>query len=277
MKSWYRIVVELAPEAFETASNVLFELGCCGIQEEAEENDGRLIAYFPSETLRAEVLRQVRARLPSVTVSVEEVETTDWAATWRDRFEPVWPSSRIVVCAPWHEVAEPENGIRILIEPKTAFGTGGHPTTRLALRTMEGVIRPGDRVLDVGTGSGILAIAARRLGASEALAVDTDPQAIENVRENAALNGVDGIVVETRSVAAEDSGYDLVVANIISSILRPMLGRLHHAVLPGGHVIFGGLLSREHADFQSSLESASFGIVDVVQEAEWIGFTTSRS
>ena len=128
-----------------------------------------------------------------------------------------------------------------------------------------------------GSGSGILAIAARKLGANEVTAIDTDPLATKNVAENAALNDVDGICAETRTVTTDDRGYQVVVANIISSVLGPMLGTLHAAAAPGATVIFGGLLPRERPTFTSSLEKAGFSIVEVIQEAEWIGFTTSKS
>ena len=278
MNSWYQITVELPLDALEAASSILFELGSCGLEEKGVDGKiGRLTAFFASEIGCEGFVREIKARLPAASVSTSGVETLDWAATWRDRFEPVWPTDRTVICAPWHDVDPPEDGFRILIEPKTAFGTGGHETTRLALRGLEAVVRPGDRVLDVGTGSGILAIAARKLGAKAVTAIDTDPLATENVWKNVSLNDVTQIVAETRSVTADDRGYQVVVANIISSILTPMLGKLRAAAAPGASVIFGGLLSRERQDFTSSLEKMGFMIVEVIQEAEWIGFTTSKS
>ena len=225
MNSWYQITVELPAEELGIGSVILFDLGSCGLEEvTVGDKNGRLIAYFASNTGRGEVVREIQARLPTARVLTDDVETLDWAATWQDRFEPVWPSERIVVCAPWHDVDPPENGFRILIEPKTAFGTGGHATTRLALRALEAVVRPGHRVLDVGSGSGILAIAARKLGANEVTAIDTDPLATKNVVENAALNDVDGICAETRTVTTDDGGYQVVVANIISSVPRADAG-----------------------------------------------------
>lgn len=277
VKSWYQIVVAVPSEALEKASNVLFEAGSTGLEEvSSQDGTGRLIAYFAGSNQRA-VLHEVRSGLPEARINASQVELEDWSAAWRDRFEPVWPTDRLVVCAPWHDVSAPADGYRVVIEPRTAFGTGGHATTRLALQALEGAVRPGDRVLDVGTGSGILAIAARKMGAQEVTAIDTDPLAVQNVIENAALNGVDGIQVEARSLELEDRGYRVAVANIISSILRPMLGRLHSATEPGAVVIFGGLLSRERESFASSLEAGGFKVVDVLQEAEWIGFTTSKS
>jgi ribosomal protein L11 methyltransferase len=238
-----------------------------------------LKAYFPAEAGRETVLAGLYGVLKGVsgdrTVGdILEVPNEDWGAKWREHFEPIYPTPRMVIHPPWHEIQPPEGGFTIAIEPKTAFGTGSHPTTRMALIALEEVIRKGDRVLDVGAGSGILSIAAIRLGSARAMAVDIDPLASENVLENVGLNSVSGIDVETRSVTSDDSGYGVTVANIIGSVLTPMLPLLAASVRPGGHVILGGLLDREELPFTVAVKEAGLTIVEVTGESEWIGLIT---
>ncbi|HCK08989.1 MAG TPA: hypothetical protein DHW45_03880 [Candidatus Latescibacteria bacterium] len=147
----------------------------------------------------------------------------------------------------------------------------------MAILALEKVVQEGDRLLDVGTGSGILSIAGVKLGASSALAIDTDPLATDNVKENVTLNGVEGVRVETRTLESTDTGYDVVVANILRSVLTPLLPTLHAAAVSRGKVILGGLLDREANGFCSAVEGAGLRILEVTREAEWIGLITESA
>ncbi len=261
----------------------MFDLGSSGLEVDDSSGDTsvRLTAYFPEASDRDIILGRVRQELESVpggsVEGISDVPDEDWGATWREHFDPVYPTERMVIHPPWREVAVPENGFALAIEPKTAFGTGSHPTTKMALLGLEIVVTSGDRVLDVGTGSGILSIAAVRLGAVDVLAIDTDPLATENVAENIPLNNVAGIRVETRAIDRADTGYDVTVANISRSVLTSMLPLLESSVRPGGHVILGGLLDREESQIVDSAKAAGLIIVEVTREAEWIGLITRRA
>lgn len=270
------MVLFISPEQVDRSTGVLFDLGCCGLQDATEEDPARLIAFFPEETGRQAVLKAIQDELGRIELHSKPVYREDWTTAWRTHFDPVRVTDRILVCAPWHDDAPPSKGFRVSIDPKTAFGTGGHPTTCLALRGLEAVVRAGDSVLDVGTGSGILAIAARMMGASRVTAIDTDPLAGENAAENIALNGVENIRVETREMQRSDRGYDVIVANILSSILIPMMTRIHEGLRPGGCAVFGGLLGRERVNFSAGLERTGFECLEIQEGEGWIGFVTKR-
>jgi len=262
-------------------SSILFDLGSSGLEvdDTSSLDSATLKAYFSAAVSRESVLAGLDRMLKSVSGNVTigdilDVPDKDWGAKWREHFVPIYPTPRMVIHSPWHEIQPPDGGFAVVIEPKTAFGTGSHPTTRMALVALEEVIRQGDRVLDVGAGSGILSIAAIRLGSAAVMAVDTDPLAAENVLENVGLNSVSDIDVETRSVTSDDSWYDVTVANVIRSVLTPMLPLLAGSVRPGGHVILGGLLDREELVFAEAVKEAGLTIVEVTGESEWIGFIT---
>ena len=259
----------------------MFDLGSSGLEVDDSRPDDRirLTAYFPETSDRAGVDSRVRQLIGTigdgeVVSDASDVPDEDWGSKWREHFKPVAPTERMIVHPPWCDVAAPDGGFCLAIEPKTAFGTGSHPTTKMALLALERVTRPGDRIIDVGTGSGILSIAAVRLGATEVLAIDTDPLATENVTENVALNEVSGIRVETRGISSTDVGYQVAVGNIISSVLTLLLPLLASSVVRGGHVILGGLLAREESQFSVSVGNAGLDIIEVTREAEWIGMIT---
>ena len=191
MHTYFQICTVLRRTRVERVSAQLFELGCCGIAEE-DQSDGsvRLIAYFEAVQNRTAFEARMRQALPQYECRIDPVPDEDWTTEWRSFFQPVYPTPRIAVCPPWKRVPDPPGGFAIAIEPQMAFGTGHHETTRLALLGLDKQIAKGDRVLDVGTGSGILSIATAKLGAAEVMAVDIEASAIENARANCVLNNV---------------------------------------------------------------------------------------
>jgi ribosomal protein L11 methyltransferase len=281
LNSWFELSVHVPISKSDRISSILFDLGSSGLEvdDTSRADSVELKAYFSAESGRETVMAALNEALVNVpgdarVVDIVDVPDEDWGAKWREHFEPIYPTKRMVIHPPWCDVQEPEDGFTVAIEPKMAFGTGSHPTTKMALLALERVIRPGDRLLDVGTGSGILSIAAIRLGATSSLAVDTDPVATENVQENIGLNGVSGIKTETRRVSGDDTGYDVTVANIIRNVLTPMLPQLAASVRSNGHVILGGLLDREESEFSEAAREAGLTILEVTREAEWIGLIT---
>ncbi len=272
--------------ASDAVSEVLFDLGSCGLQ--IDDGSGpeatRLAAYFLEDGNRGRVIADLQCRLGKLTLSGDtqtgeqgdiridhaEVPGEDWTRSWRAHFRPVFPTPRIVVCPPWDPVAAPEGGFSIVVEPKMAFGTGHHETTRTCLQALEQEVESGSRVLDLGTGSGILAIAAARLGAREVLAVDTDDRAVENARENVSLNGVGGRVqVRPGTVDQADGLFDVVAANVTSGVLGPLLPDLKRHLAAGGRLVLAGILAREADAFVSLVQEAGLAVREHVPEGEW--------
>ena len=251
----------------EIASAQLFELGCCGVVEEDISDGVRLTAYFETIQNKAEI---EQALMPCE-CRFEQVPDTDWTLAWRSFFQPVYPTPRMAICPPWDMVPDPPGGFTIAIDPQMAFGTGHHETTRLALLGLEKKIMSGDRVLDVGTGSGILSIAAVKLGASEVMAVDIEAAAIENARANCILNGVDTkVVLGQYSVDRVPGIFDVWVANIISSILLPIIPELAKRLQSGGYAILGGILDREREAFCAVLDRANLVLDEMLEDGEWL-------
>jgi ribosomal protein L11 methyltransferase len=200
----------------------------------------------------------------------------DWIAGWKRGLEPRRVTDRLVVKPTWCEWQAAEGQVVIDIDPQMAFGTGEHATTRGCLRLLDGVIRQGQRVLDVGSGSAVLAIAAARLGAAEVVAVEYDPDANLNARENLALNGVvDRVrIVEAMADAELLAGlgrFDVVIANILSSVIRPLLPAFRGSLgdSPSGRLIVSGILRSEHADVVRDAGAAGFDLLATDEEEEW--------
>jgi ribosomal protein L11 methyltransferase len=247
-----------------------------------EERDGRVSTYLPLDGRAVtDVARQVRGTLAALLgadpprLDFEQVPAQDWLLLWRAGLEPR-RMGRIIVAPTWSEVDAGTGDIVIRIDPQMAFGTGEHASTRGVLRLMQRAIRAGDSVLDIGTGSAILAIAAALLGARSVRAVDSDPDTIENASENIARNGVAGCVLLQCSLVdsaflAECGGraFDGIVANVLSSVLRPLLPAMHAALQPGGWAILSGILLDEAEPMRAAAHDAGFDIEAGDTEEQW--------
>ena len=253
------------------------EAGSCGAEIKAQEGIAELAVYFPSEAGKAAAIDQVRgalsrAEISGIKVAVSRIEQQDWEEEWRRFFAPVWVTPRMVVGPTWIPVDTGPEVIRIALDPRMAFGTGTHESTQLCLRMLETSVQPGDHCLDLGTGSGILSIAAARLGAQRVLALDVDAIAVNNAKENLAQNQIpaDQVTVEVGSIGDVDrERFDLVVANIQSSVLLPMLSAIARSLAPAGRVAFSGLLNREADEFCQSVASSEMEVMDVQSSGEW--------
>jgi ribosomal protein L11 methyltransferase len=285
-KNWTEITVTGTPDALEGASNRAFELGASGM----EETDGGIRLFFsgdsdPESVLRplSEYVRSLRDMGFSIADPVPRVlAEEDWGRVWRENFKPIRVGGRFTVKPPWEPWTGGPDDRVIDISPKMAFGTGSHETTRLCIEMLECRVRPGMTVLDVGTGSGILAIAALKLGAASALGLDVEEESVENAAENAALNGVSGRF-EARlgsldvlgEAAYRGRSFDLVLANIDRRTLVPMLPALPRHAADGGLVILSGILAEEQGLVLNLIEKPPFRLIEKKVLREWAGFAAA--
>jgi len=276
--SWLRVTVA-APHAAgrDLIAEALVAAGGAAVLHEGD----RLTTYLPlSDAAPAGSLSLVRecvrnAGLPAEPTLEWEVEADrDWATEWKAGLRARRVGRRFLLRPPWVKAAPAPGVLSIVVEPGMAFGTGEHATTRGAIRLLEEAVEPGHRVLDAGTGSGILAIAAALLGARPVLAVDVDPCAVEVARENARVNGVSDAV--HASVAAVDGGFladgptfDVIAANILSGVLIPLLPAFRDALSPGGSLVLAGILEEQSGTFAAAAEAAGFGPPRVDVEQGW--------
>ena len=281
----------------ELAGALLLAAGADGIEVADADTDATLARHGqervagwlparPDVAERARLLigrRLAAAGLPPASARLTLTEEVDpgWADAWRRWFRPVRVGRRLVVRAPWSEVEAPrDSDVELIVEPGMAFGTGGHATTRLCLAAVEAAVDGGARdVLDVGTGSGVLAIAAARLGARRVVAVDTDPLALAATVDNARRNGVEG-GIEVRA-ELPDRTFDLVVANIVSPTLRSLRDPLASAVAPGGGLVLSGVLAEEADSVEAFFTDRAASLVagertTCDEDAEWVALRLDR-
>lgn len=239
-------------QSVDVYSAALFELGARGL----EEKPGEVWAYFPE-----------RLELP-FPGEWAELPDTDWLEAYKRDLKPVL-AGPFVVLAPWHEWSGAEK--RIIIEPGMAFGTGHHETTRMALEALAQRIEPGMRVLDLGTGSGILAIGAALLGA-EAVGVDIDPAVIPRASENARINQVQA-TIQLGSLEDVAGPFDLVVANLYAELHAYFAGQYREKFGICGTLILTGILLEREPIVRQAIEASAFELLQRRQEGEWVCLT----
>jgi len=288
---WLEIAVEVAGIDAETVADA-FRQCCSGgvaiepaarLEGEAYVVDGDAAAlvkgYLPPGEDSAGVRRSLRLALrfaplerPPRWRRARRLREEDWRDSWKRYFRPQRIGKRLLVKPSWatYEVAAGDTVIEI--DPGMAFGTGQHPTTAMCLRALEERLRPGDAVLDLGAGSGILAIAAARLGAKRALALDIDPQAVKAARENAAANGVQGVVEVREGTLPEGAPgerCDMVVANISGLTIERLAPEFAESLREGGTLIVSGFLEDSVDGLSRALEAAGFRVERVDAEGVW--------
>ena len=246
-------------------------------------------AYFPAEVL--EEGEAFRKRIETALLPVAEhlplgegwhalrkTEERDWVNEWKRFYRPLRISRRLVVCPTWTDCAHDPDDLIIRLDPGQAFGTGRHASTALVLERMDAVFHPAvRRVLDVGTGSGILSIAAALLGAEQVDALDIDPVAVRVAAENAAANGLSGRI-SCRQGALQDAltAYDLIVMNIVAEVVSAEAGRVGAYLQPDGLFICSGIVDYKAAAVRACLLQAEWLIIEEAQREEWSAFVCKK-
>jgi len=264
--------VRVPEEEMDEASAELFELGATGVEERDATTldksfDGGtvLVAHFDTED-QARIAKGVIAWASKLV----DIVGDEWRHKWREYFKPSRVGERIVVRPPWEEAVTGPGDVVVEIDPGIAFGTGTHESTRLSLAALEQVIAGGERMLDIGTGSGILAIAARKLGAKSVLAIDIDPEAIKATKENAQRNRVRGIETSTHRVDQIREVFPLVMANVESRVLIPHAAEIVARVAPGGRLLLAGLLIIELDEIRATYEAQGLRFERSATERDWL-------
>ena len=312
---WLELWIDTTPAGIEPISGLLSEYGVDSlmIDEEGDfkdflENNKQYWDYVDEDLLKEKkgkcrvtfylseddegfhTMGQIRIALSALKkqhpefspllMSMKNVADEDWENNWKAFYKPMEIGERLLVVPEWEQA--PENGrVKLILNPGLTFGTGSHATTRLCLTALDRLIQGGEKVLDLGCGSGILSIAALRLGASRAFACDVDPTCVNVANENAALNGVDpacytvraGDVTADRELAREFGGdYDVVVANIVADVIIALAPRVRPLLKQGGVFLCSGIIDDRAAEVRQKLTDAGWTVEEENSSEGWFSY-----
>ena len=309
---WARISVVTTHEGADLIANILMELGAAGTEIDdpslvneyidaglwdytdlprAEDTETVTVrAYLPEDARlessllalaeRIAALRHAGAALGAGTISHSFVADEDWAETWKAYIHTEKIGERIVVRPTWEEYTPSADEIVIELDPGAAFGTGAHATTAMCLRWLEHLVSPGTRVYDVGCGSGILAVAAAKLGAGEVIAMDYDPVAVSVAEENIRQNNVHNVVACESDLLSACEGAapaELITANIIADVIVRLFAQLDRHLAPGGTLLASGIIDDRIADVEHAAAQHGFTVLDMTCEKEWAAMIIRRA
>ncbi|MBX7102372.1 MAG: 50S ribosomal protein L11 methyltransferase [Myxococcaceae bacterium] len=284
-ESWTAVTLDVPLRDLDDAQGLLTACGCAGL--ELRDGEGGLpgirqpksgralvIGSFETKAKAQAALKTARARLKAVAASLEPIEVRDWSTEWRARIRPV-RVGRLWVGPPWE--TPPAGAVALRIEPKMAFGTGDHATTRLCLQAVDDFLaaHPKATVLDVGTGTGVLALAARALGAGRTVGTDNDPVAVELAIECAQENGIEGVEFREATLDGVSGEFDLVLANILANTLVQLAPHLAPKV--GRRLVLAGVLVHQRAEVETAFLAQGLRAAGHAIEGEWIRLDFERA
>ena len=226
-------------------------------------------------------LKESRDDCGTLLLSLENIQDADWENSWKQYYKPMEIGDRLLVIPQW-ETADPKGRVPLILDPGLTFGTGSHATTRLCLTALEEAVRGGERVLDLGCGSGILSIAALRLGAAEATAVDIDDKCLTVAYDNAALNGIgkDTYTVKVGNVLTDEAmraelggGYQIVLANIVADVIIGLAPMVRSMMAEGGLFLCSGIIDTRVEEVADKLRAAGLEIVESRTSEGWYAYT----
>ncbi|SHI76753.1 ribosomal protein L11 methyltransferase [Dethiosulfatibacter aminovorans DSM 17477] len=305
---WIEIVIKTTFEAKEAVTNILHEAMVEGIVIEDPNDilnllkederwdyldedlakdyyDGVVIkGYFENDENweekkdfikeRINMLPRYDLDLGLTEIEIQDLEDRDWNSEWKKNFKPFKLGENVVVKPTWEEYSQKEGEIIIEIDPGAAFGTGTHETTSLCIEQLEGKIDSESKVLDIGTGTGILAILSSKLGAKEVLGIDIDDDSVRIAKENVEVNDCDNVDIKKGNLLNKvDYEADIVVANITADIIIRMVSQLSNVLKNGGLFISSGILATKVENVRTALVENDFDIVETLVKGEWAGIT----
>ncbi len=275
---WYKLTVNIPEERQEIVGAFLFREGSVGLENRPDS----LCAYFTPDFRIEEIANRTGKFLQSlgfhVKVHIKKIPAENWNENWKRNFKPLKIGNRFLVKPSWENLGRQTNRIVITIDPGRAFGTGIHETTQLVLTLMEPILQPKVSLWDVGTGTGILAIAAAKMGLKNILANDIDPVAVETAVENAQLNQVDSAIqfFVGSANAVKKKQFDAILMNILSGIIYKLLPDVLPHLKPNGWLFLSGILEKERADFLKELGRYPLKIQKIKRKGEWIGLIVRK-
>ena len=315
---WRKVTIDTTTEAVDFISDLLSELGIEGMEIEdqvplteketkgmfidilpdigPDDGTARVSFYLDMEEDAADRMKQVEEGLlglrsfvdvGSGTMTLSETEDKDWINNWKEFFKP-FTVGDILIKPTWEEIPEEyKDKLLIEIDPGTAFGTGSHETTQLCIRQLEKRLKPGDKVLDVGTGSGILGISAIKMGASYVFGTDLDENAVETAEENISVNGIakERFPVRTGNILDEEGlqreaglgCYDIVVANILAPVIIMLTEEAGRHLKPGGYFITSGIINTKEEDVKAAFSRLpEWEIIEVTRQNDWVSITVRK-
>jgi len=310
--NWAEISIHTTHEATEAVAAIFHELGAGGVIIEDPdlinsyrqsgnwtdcifpEDDGilhvKVIAYLPSDKELVEKLKLFEEKVSLLAdynldkgtgkITWREVNDGDWADQWKQYFHTSRIGERILIKPTWEEYKAMPGDVVVEIDPGAAFGTGTHQSTILCLECLEKLVKEGDVVFDVGTGSGILAIAAAKLGATEVRAGELDALAVDTARQNVAQNHLEDIIKVYRSNLMQGLGEgqaDIVIANIIADIIIPFTPDVPARLKTGGHFVVSGIIKDRLADVTGAITSSGLTIERIDESGEWVALTAIKA
>lgn len=236
-----------------------------------------VVGLFDAEHPMPEVIKQLKNVSffqHGVDYKIEQLEDKDWEREWMDNFHPIKFGRRLWVCPSWRDIPDP-NAVNVMLDPGLAFGTGTHPTTALCMQWLDQVIQPDHTVVDFGCGSGILGIAALKLGAKRVIGIDIDPQAIEASGKNAQRNNVAGQIELYLPKDQPSFAADVVVANILAGPLAELKPVISAYVKPGGLLALSGILTSQAQSVMAAYAD-EFSFDPIVEQEEWVRLTAKK-
>lgn len=280
---WHKVTMSVDRENAEMVRRAIQSCHCCGIQSEDEGTEReQLDAYFDNAIDPAELQAHMKIIAALLSAAggrelklgkIETIPEEDWLEEWRKNWKPVRVTERLVICPSWEKFPKAAGETVVYIYPKMAFGTGSHPTTQLCLKLIDRYMPKGARILDVGSGSGILAIAAAKMGARRVVAVEMDETAIENAIENCRFNRVmSKVKLLCEPFGPKSRGeFDLGVCNMLAHEMLPLIPDINR-VLNGKSLILSGLTAQSAPPVKKALAGSGWQFRRTLADGEWRGF-----
>ena len=297
MNNYFELKISINPEMEEIVSDICFSNFACEGVVLAEEDwkdlemtattRGTLKVFLtelncnPIEVLKTE--REIlKSRgfsdedLGSWEITIDEKENQDWSKKWKEKWTVTHVTDKIAVVPSWLEYEPKDDEITITLDPGCAFGTGTHQTTQLCMKAIEKYLKKGDSMADIGTGSGILAICAKKFGASEVYGCDNDETVIDVCIENAKINNVNNILFELKTADMLTQKYDFVCANILHNVLAEIMGDLKNIMNKNAKMVLSGILDEKKPVVLEAIEREGLKIIETIYQDQWVAFVVEN-